>query len=327
MESQKSIRVLSGIQPSGDLHLGNYFGAIAQFRKRQDQGDELFIFVADWHSLTTIKKADELRKNIRQIVAAYIAFGLDAGKTTLYRQSDIPEIQELSWILSCHATMGRLTNAHSFKDKQAKGISPTVGLFYYPVLMAADILCVQADVVPVGKDQKQHIEICQEIAEKFNRDYGKIFKVPKGVIPEDVAVVPGTDGQKMSKSYANTIDLFAPEKKLKKQVNSIVTAPLAQGDPMDPKTCNVFQLYKLIATSEEVETLAEKYRAGSIGFGHAKLALLDKIHETFGPARAEFEKLMADEKEIDRVLALGKEKAGAVIQQTVRDVRKKVGLD
>jgi len=320
------MRVLSGIQPSGDLHVGNYFGAIEQFQRRQSGGDELFIFVADWHSLTTIKEPEELKKNIRQIVAAYIAFGLDAEKTTLYRQSDIPEIQEISWILSCQASMGRLQNAHSYKDKLDKGLSATVGLFTYPILMSADILCVQADVVPVGKDQKQHLEICQEIAQKFNNAYGKTFTIPKGEIPDAVAVIPGTDGQKMSKSYGNTIDIFASDKKLKKQVNSIVTSPISVGDPIDPDACNIFQMYKIFSSPEELEELETKYRTGSIGYGDAKKLLLDKIHDKFDPARNEFSRLMEDEREIDRVLAVGKERAGAVVRKTLQTIRDKVGL-
>jgi tryptophanyl-tRNA synthetase len=326
MESQKPERILSGIQPSGDLHLGNYFGAIEQFTRRQDRGDELFIFVADWHSLTTIKKADDLRKNVLQIVAAYMAFGLDAEKTTLYRQSDIPETQEITWILSCQASMSRLQNAHSYKDKVAKGIGASVGLFTYPVLMAADILCVQSDVVPVGKDQKQHVEISRELAEKFNKTYGKTLKVPKVETPEAIAVIPGTDGQKMSKSYGNTIDLFVTDKKLKKQVNSIVTKPIDQGQPLGWETCNVFTLYKLFSSSSEVEDLKKKYKEGSIGYGHAKAELLEKIHNKFDPARKEFARLLENKGEIEKVLTVGKERAGKVVRKTLATMREKVGL-
>jgi tryptophanyl-tRNA synthetase len=326
MKEKSSMRVLSGIQPSGDLHIGNYFGAIEQFQKKQSGGDELFIFVADWHSLTTIKNPADLKKNIRQIVAAYIAFGLDSQKTTLYRQSDIPEIQEISWILSCQASMGRLQNAHSYKDKLDKGINATVGLFTYPILMAADILCVHADVVPVGKDQKQHLEICQEIAQKFNSAYGQTFTIPKGEIPDSVAVIPGTDGQKMSKSYGNTIDIFTTDKKLKKQVNGIVTSPISVGDPIDTATCNILKLFKMFATPEEIAEMETKYREGAIGFGDAKKNLLDKIHAKFDPARKDFNRMMEDDREIDRVLAVGKEKAGAVVRKTLRTIREKVGL-
>jgi tryptophanyl-tRNA synthetase len=326
MESQKPERILSGIQPSGDLHLGNYFGAIEQFTRRQDRGDELFIFVADWHSLTTIKKADDLRKNVLQIVAAYMAFGLDADKTTLYRQSDIPEIQEITWILSCQANMSRLQNAHSYKDKVAKGISSSVGLFTYPILMAADILCVQSDVVPVGKDQKQHVEISRELAEKFNKAYGKTLKVPKVETPDEIAVIPGTDGQKMSKSYGNTIDLFVTDKKLKKQVNSIVTKPIDQGQPLGWETCNVFKLFNLFASASEVEDLKKKYEEGSIGYGHAKAELLEKVHEKFDPARKEFTRLLENKNEIEKVLTIGKERAGEVVRKTLAKMREKVGL-
>jgi tryptophanyl-tRNA synthetase len=326
MGKEKLDRILSGIQPSGDLHLGNYFGAIEQFKKRQDGGDELYIFVADWHSLTTVTNPNDLRKNIRQIVSAYMAFGLDAGKTTLYRQSDVPAIQEIAWILCCHSSMGRLQNAHSYKDKTAKGINSSVGLFTYPILMAADILSVQADVVPVGKDQKQHVEIAQEIAKKINHVFGQTFTVPKVVIPEDVSLIPGTDGQKMSKSYGNTIDLFATDKILKKQVNAIVTDPIKQGETINHEKCNIFQIFKLMAQKGEIDDLKKKYESGSIGFGGSKAILLDKIHEKFDPARKDFFRLMEAPEEIDKVFTTGKEKAEKTINETLIKIRKKVGL-
>ena len=258
------MRILSGIQPSGSLHMGNYFGAIEQFLRRQELNDELFIFIADWHALTTTHNSEELRKNILEVSAAYLALGLDPQKTTLYRQSDIPEIQELAWILSCLTPMGLLERAVSFKDKVAKGIEATAGLFNYPVLQAADILIMQPDIVPVGKDQKQHIEITRDLAEKFNNTYpprrtgAETLKLPEPKIPENVAVVPGTDGEKMSKSYGNTIDLFAKDSALQKQVMGIVTDSTPKGESLNPETCNVFKLFKLVASEADTNDLAEK---------------------------------------------------------------------
>jgi len=320
------MRILSGIQPSGNLHLGNYFGAIRQFVERQEAGDELFIFVADWHALTSVRDSATLKKSVQEVAAAYLACGLNPAKVALYRQSDIVEIPELSWILSCIAPMGLLERAHAFKDKTARGLTANVGLFTYPVLMAADILIVKPDIVPVGKDQKQHVEIARDLAGKFNDQYGEVFQLPEPEIPESVATVPGTDGAKMSKSYGNTIDLFGTDAELKKQVMSIQTDSKDLGEPLDPATCNVFALYKLIASESEVAEFAEKYRAGSIGYGDAKKTLLEKIHTTFDPARAKFAELMANPAEIERVFTAGAEKAKAIAKETLANVREKVGL-
>ena len=323
------MRILSGITPSGsgNLHIGNYFGAIAQFVARQEAGDELFIFIADWHALTSTRDATQLRSNILQVAATYLACGLDPTKVALYRQSDIIEIPELTWILSCIAPMGLLERAHAFKDKTARGLAANVGLFTYPVLMAADILIVKPDIVPVGKDQKQHVEIARDLAGKFNDAYGDVFRLPEPEIPKSVATVPGTDGAKMSKSYGNTIDLFGTDTELKKQVMSIQTDSKDLGEPLDPATCNVFALYKLMADESEVAEFAEKYRAGSIGYGDAKKTLLEQIHTTFDPARARFAELMADPAEIERVFAAGAKKAKIIAKATLAEARQKVGLD
>lgn len=335
------MRILSGIQPTGALHLGNYFGAIQQLLKRQNpessgdlssevsaKDDELFIFIADWHALTTARDSKVLKKNILEISAAYLALGLDPEKVTLYRQSDIPEIPELAWILSCLAPVGLLERAHSFKDKTAKGISPSVGLFTYPILMSADILAVQAEVVPVGRDQKQHLEIARDLAGKFNEAYGEVFELPEPEIPEAVAVVPGTDGQKMSKSYHNTIDLFADDAMLKKQVMSIVTSSTPKGEPLDPDSCNVFKLFELVAKKEnDIVELAENYKAGAVGYGDAKKLLLSAIHTKFDPARQKFNELIAKPQEIEAILTAGAKRAQAETQKTLETVRKQVGLN
>ncbi len=320
------MRVLSGIQPSGSLHLGNYYGAIAQYLTRQESGDELFIFIADWHALTTTRDPAVLRRSIFEITAAYLALGLDPTRATLYRQSDIPEIQELAWILSCLAPMGLLERAHSYKDKVAKGIAASVGLFYYPVLMAADILTVSAEVVPVGKDQKQHLEIARDLAGKFNDSYGETLTLPEPEIPEIVAVVPGTDGQKMSKSYGNTIDIFADDAVLKKQVMGIVTDSKAKGDPLDPDSCNVFRLYELVANENQIVELAEKYKSGTIGYGDAKKALLEAIHTKFDSARTKYTELMQNTPELEKILTAGAKKTRTKAKETLAAVRQAVGL-
>jgi len=320
------MRILSGIQPSGNLHLGNYFGAIAQFLKRQNSGDELFIFIADWHALTTIHNAENLKQKTFEIATAYLAFGLDPEKTTLYRQSDIPEIMELAWILACQTPLGLLERAHSFKDKKEKGLEANAGLFTYPILMAADILALNAEIVPIGKDQKQHLEIARDLAQKFNHVYGETLFPPEPEIPENVATVPGTDGQKMSKSYGNTIDIFAEEKTLKKQVMGIVTDSTPKGSPLNPDKCNVFALFKLMTNEAEIKDLAEKYKTGAVGYGDAKKILLEKILNFFGPARQKFTELQNNPDEIKTILESGGKKARAEAQKTLTIVRKKIGL-
>ncbi len=320
------MRILSGIQPSGSLHLGNYFGAIEQFLNFQKKGAELFIFVADLHALTTTRNAEELRRNIFEIAAAFVAFGLTGEKTILYRQSDVPEILELNWILSCVAPMGLLERAVSFKDKVTKGIEANVGLFNYPILQAADILAMQPDKIPVGKDQKQHLEITRDLAEKFNSTFNGNLKLPEPEIPKTAAVVPGTDGEKMSKSYGNTIEIFADENVLKKQVMGIVTDSTPKGEPLEYSKCNVYKLFRLVADEDEAHNLAEKYRNGEVGYGDAKKLLLEKILEKFDDARREFAKLVKKPAEVEQILKRGGEKAREEARKNLEEIRERVGL-
>ena len=322
------MRILSGITPSGSgrLHLGNYLGAIQQFIARQNDGDELFIFVADWHALTAVHDPAQLQRNIYEVAAAYLALGLDPARVTLYRQSDIADIPELSWIFSTVASMGLLERAHAYKDKVAHGLTPSVGLFTYPILMAADILIVRPDVVPVGRDQKQHIEIARDIATSFNARYGDTFPLPEHSIPQEVANVPGTDGEKMSKSYSNTIDLFGTDAELQKQIMSIKTDSTPRGSPLNPDTCIVYQLYSLLANPSESSTLATQYRAGTLGYGDAKHLLLTKFHQVFDPARARFADLIAHPDRIDAIFTAGAAHARTITHPVLTDVRQKVGL-
>ena len=320
------MKILSGIQPSGTLHLGNYFGAIEQFLNFQKRGDELFIFVADLHALTTSKNPDELRQNIFELAAAFIALGLDGAKTTIYRQSDVPEILELNWVLSCLAPMGLLERAVSFKDKTARGIDATVGLFNYPILMSADILILRPDKIPVGRDQKQHLEIARDLAEKFNSKFGEVLKLPEPETPKKVAIVPGTDGEKMSKSYGNTIEFFAEEKVLRKQIFGIQTDSTPRGEALDYSKCLVFQLFKLFADEKEEVALAEKYRNGEVGYGDAKQILLEKVLAHFAEPRAKFEKLKKDPAAVGAILKKGGMKARAEAVKNLATIRAKIGL-
>ncbi len=320
------MKILSGIQPSGSLHLGNYFGAIEQFLNFQKRGDELFIFVADLHALTTARNPDELRRNIFELAAAFVALGLDAEKTTIYRQSDVPEILELSWILSCLAPMGLLERAVSFKDKTARGLDATVGLFNYPILMAADILILSPDKIPVGKDQKQHLEIARDLAEKFNSKFGEILKLPEPETPKKVAIVPGTDGEKMSKSYGNTIEFFAEEAVLRKQIFGIKTDSTPRGKPLDYSKCLVFQLFKLFANESEEIELAEKYRNGEVGYGDAKNILFEKVLAHFAEPRKKFAELRKNPDEVEAILRKGGELARTEATKNLAAIRAKIGL-
>jgi tryptophanyl-tRNA synthetase len=317
-------RFLSGVQPSGKLHLGNYFGAVKQHIALQKEG-ECFYFIADYHALTTIQDARVLAENTRDVALDYLALGLDPGKAVFYRQSDVPEVTELAWILSTVTNMGLLERAVSYKDKIEKGIEASVGLFTYPVLMAADILIVRSDVVPVGQDQVQHIEMTQDMAGKFNRTYREVFPIPTHRL--DVgARVPGIDGQKMSKSYGNTIEIFAEGKALKSKVMSIKTDSTPLGQPLNPDTCNVVTLYSLFATPAEKADLAERYRAGRIGYGDSKKLLLEKIDTHFAAAREKRKQLAANPDQVEDVLREGARKARAEAQQTLALVREAVGL-
>ena len=314
-------RSLSGIQPSGILHLGNYFGAISQFVKNQNSGNyEGFYFIA---SLTDPKA---LKENSYNIVLDYLALGLDPQKSTIFLQSDIPEHVELSWLLSNVTPVGLLERGHSYKDKIAKGFSPNAGLMTYPILMASDILIYDTDVVPVGKDQKQHLEMTRDIAMKFNQQYGvDLFKLPEPLILDSVAVIPGTDGQKMSKSYGNTINMFASKKELKKQVMSIVTDSTPLEEPKNPDN-NIAKIYALFASIEKQNELKEKFLAGNFGYGHAKTELLNAILEYFGEAREKREKLVENRAYVEEVLHEGAKKARAIAREKVIRAKEAVGL-
>jgi len=317
-------KIISGIQPSGILHLGNYFGAIKQFIELQEENDCLF-FVANYHALTSSTNADSLRKNTRDVVLDYLALGVDPKKASIFIQSHVPIHTELMWVLSNLTPMSLLERGHSFKDKSARGISSNTGLFTYPVLMAADILMYDVDMVPVGKDQKQHLEMTRDIATKFNEKYTEIFKLPEPMIVESTAVVPGVDGAKMSKSYGNTIDMFAPKKILKKQVMSIVTDSTPLEDPKNPDN-NITTLYKLFASPEKLEEMKEKFKAGNYGYGHAKKELLEAILEYFSKARAKREELVANPEYVDKILAEGAERARSIAKIKMIEVKKAVGL-
>lgn len=319
------MRSLSGIQPSGTLHIGNYFGAIKQFIENQNKY-EGFYFVADYHALTSHPKAENLTKNTYDIILDYLALGLDPEKSTIFLQSDVPEHTELTWFLTNVTPVALLERAHSYKDKTSKGIAANHGLFTYPVLMAADILMYDPDIVPVGKDQKQHVEITRDIAIKFNNSYSEIFKLPEPKIMESVAVVPGTDGQKMSKSYNNTIEMFASKKQLKKQVMGIVTDSTPLEEPKDPETCNVFALYKLFASKEKQEEMRQNYLAGNYGYGHAKKELLNTILEYFAPYREKREELENNMDYVKQVLADGAKKARTIAIEKIKTIKKELGL-
>ena len=321
------MRVLSGIQPSGVLHLGNYFGMMRPAIELQERG-EAYLFIADYHAMTTIQDGDALRAATREVALDFLACGLDPERTAFYRQSDVPEVTELMWFLSVVTPMGLLERCHSYKDKIAKGIAASHGLFAYPVLMAADILAVQSDVVPVGRDQKQHVEVTRDMAIKFNNSFGEVFTIPEPVIAEEVAVVPGIDGQKMSKSYGNTIPLFGDSpKQRRKRVMSIVTDSTPLEEPKDPEKCNVFALYRLFADRAEQDELAARYRAGGLGYGTAKQELLAKIEQHFEAMNARREELVREPEYIEQVLADGARRAGELARETLRKARRAVGLD
>jgi len=317
-------RILSGVQSSGKLHLGNYFGAIRQHIALQDEG-ECFYFIADYHALTTIQDAETLRANVHDAALDYLALGLDPEKAAFFRQCDVPEVTELAWILATVTGMGLLERAHSYKDKVEQGISPSVGLFTYPILMAADILIYRSHLVPVGQDQVQHIEMTRDMAGYFNQTYGEVFPLPEYRL-DRVPKVPGTDGRKMSKSYGNTIDIFAEGKVLKKQVMGIVTDSTPVEAPKDPTRCNVFQLYCLFATADEQAALADRYRAGGLGYGAVKSMLLEKIDSYFSPARERRKALASQPERVEAALRRGADKARREARETMNLVREAVGL-
>ncbi len=319
------MRILSGIQPSGKLHLGNYFGMMRPALELQEQGDA-FLFIADYHAMTTVEDPEVLRSASRDVALDFLACGLDPSRTAFYRQSDVPEVTELMWLLSVVTPMGLLERCHSFKDKTSRGIAASHALFAYPVLMAADILSVNANVVPVGKDQKQHLEVTRDIAGKFNQRYGEVFTIPEPRIVEQVAVVPGVDGQKMSKSYNNTIEIFGAPKAVKSTIMRIVTDSKTVEEAKDPETCNVFQLYRLFATAEETADLAGRYRAGGMGYGQAKKELHAKFEDHFGPLRMKREELAADPAYVDGVLADGAARARKEVRAVLNAARTAAGL-
>ena len=318
-------RSLSGIQPSGILHIGNYFGAMKQFVDLQSDYDG-FYFIADYHSLTSLTKAETLKENTYNIVLDYLAIGLDPNKSTIFLQSNVPEHTELTWLLSNITPIGLLERGHSYKDKTAKGIPSNTGLLTYPVLMAADILIYDSDLVPVGKDQKQHLEMARDIAMKFNQQYGvEFFKLPEPLILDESAIVPGTDGQKMSKSYNNTINMFATKKKLKEQVMSIVTDSTPLEEPKNPDN-NIAKLYALFNNIDKQNELKDKFLAGNFGYGHAKTELLNSILEYFAAAREKREALEKDIDYVKDVLNEGSKKARAIAIEKIKKAKKIVGL-
>jgi tryptophanyl-tRNA synthetase len=323
-ESPKPKRILSGVQSSGKLHIGNYFGAIKQHIALQEEG-ACFYFIADYHALTTVQDASVLRSHTVDAALDYLALGLDPNKAVFFRQSDVPEVAELTWILSTVTNMGLLERAVSYKEKIDKGIEASVGLFTYPILMAADIIIYRSHLVPVGKDQVQHIEMTQDIAGKFNRAYGEVFPIPNYRL-DKASKVLGTDGQKMSKSYGNTIDIFAEGKPLQKTIMSIKTDSTPLGSPLDPEKCNVFALHALFSTEQEQAELAGRYRSGKIGYGDAKKELHAKVDAYFAPARQKRRELQKDLGYVEEVLRKGAQRARAEAQETMRLVREAVGM-
>ena len=320
-------RILTGIQATGTPHLGNLLGAIIPaIELSKKTGNESFLFIANMHTLTQIKDAEQLRRNTYEIAAAWLAFGLDTEKTYFYRQSDIPETCELAWYLSCFFPYQRLTLAHSFKDKADRLNDVNVGLFTYPMLMAADILLYDAEIVPVGKDQLQHLEMARDVGARFNNQMGEVFVLPQAELQENTKYVPGTDGNKMSKSRGNIINIFLPEKELKKQVMSIETDSTPLEEPKNPDTCKVFTIYSLIASPEQTGDLREKYLAGNYGYGHAKKELLDLILETYKKEREIFDYYMNNLPELEKKLQGGAEKTRVVAQKTLERVRESLGV-
>ncbi len=319
-------RILTGIQSTGTPHLGNILGAIMPaIKMAQDPKNDSFLFIADMHSLTQIKDGKTLRHNTYATAATWLAFGLDINKTVFYRQSDIPQVTELSWYLSCFFPYQRLTLAHSFKDKADRLEDINAGLFTYPMLMAADILLYDANIVPVGKDQLQHIEMTRDVASRFHAQLGETFVIPEAKVQEETMYVPGTDGAKMSKSKGNLIDLFQTDKKLRKQIMGIQTDSTPMEDPKDPDTDNVFALYKILASAEQVAEMRSNYINGNYGYGHAKQALYEVIVDKFGEAREKFDYYMNHLEEVDEALSLGAEKAKKVADGVLAKVRNKVG--
>ena len=325
MNTHTTKRALSGVKPTGRPHIGNYFGAMKQFVDLQNNF-EMYVFIAEYHALTTMHQPAELRESIYNLILDYLAIGLDPEKTILYRQSDIPELTELTWIFNCLVTVPWLERAHAFKDRTSKGIEASVGLFDYPILMAADILLPQSEVIPVGRDQVQHVEMAREIARKFNTTYGHTFPEPEAFVQADVAIIPGTDGQKMSKSYGNTIPLFGTDAEIKKAIMSIVTDSALPKDPKDPESCTVFALHKLITPEPQLSDIRMGYEQGGLGYGESKQILLDNYLSFITPMRERRAYYESHPELVEQILSKGAQKIQAVVQPLMSDIRKKVGL-
>ena len=318
-------RILTGIQPTGILHLGNYFGAMQPAIALQEEG-EAFYFIADYHALTTVQDPARLREYNQAVALDFLACGLDPARACFFLQSDVPQVTELAWILSTVTPMGLLERAHSYKDKVAHGVSASHGLFAYPVLMAADILLYDSDVVPVGRDQKQHLEITRDLVVKFNETFGEVFKLPEPRIHESTAIVPGLDGQKMSKSYNNTIEIFADEKAIKKKIMGLVTDSTPVESPKDPAGSTILALYRLVASAEDVARMEDEFRAGGVGYGDFKKRLFGALWEYFAPMRKRREEILAEKGYVDDVLAHGARQARAAASHVMHRVREAVGL-
>ena len=320
------MRILSGIQPSGTIHIGNYFGMIKKMIESQNDG-ELFAFIASYHALTSVKDKEFLQRNTFEAAVNFLSLGMDPEKSTFWVQSDVPEVLELYWILSNHTPMGLLERAHSYKDKTSRGLGANHGLFSYPVLMAADILLFDSDIVPVGKDQIQHVEMTRDIATTFNHTYGDILTIPEHKIDANVQSVPGTDGAKMSKSYGNTIDMFGTKKGIKKQVMKIVTDSKELEDIKAWDSCNVYTLCELFMSEDELKELQQRYATPGEGYGHFKLTLLDKINEHFAPYVDKREHYINNPNEVKEILAFGALKAKKIAQEKIKIIRDAVGLN
>ena len=325
MSSAAKVSV-SGIQPSGNLHLGNYFGAVRQYLELLEAGHRCYYFLANYHALTSLRDRAELLRLTASTAADYIALGLDPERAVIYRQSDIPEVCELAWILTTVTPMGLLERCHAYKDKVAQGLPADHGLFAYPVLQAADILIVSADFVPVGQDQKQHIEVTRDIAQRFNGIYGDVLELPEPYIKEEVAVVPGRDGRKMSKSYGNTIELFASDKEVRAQIFSIVTDSASVEEPKDPARSNLYAILRLFCTPEEQSVWADRFRAGGLGYGDVKKAILEAFMQRFADARRRRRDLESQPDYVEAVLRRGAERAREVTLPLVRRVREAAGI-
>src|SRR5437879_6868938 len=325
MTDNNPMRILSGIQPSGLLHIGNYFGMMKPAIALQDEGEALY-FIADYHALTSVRDPDVLRENVQRVAVDFLAAGLDPERAALFKQSDVPQVTELTWILSTVAPTGLLERAHSYKDKLARGLAPMVGLFSYPVLMAADILIYDSDAVPVGKDQKQHIEITRDLAAKINEAYGNVFKLTEPRINPNTQVVPGLDGQKMSKSYGNNIVILGEEKETRKRVMSIMTDSTPVEAPKDPERSTILQLYSLFATKDDIANMRGRFKKGGTGYGDFKKELFEKLWEYFAPMRKRRDEILRDKSHIDNVLARGAKRATEIANQVMQRVRAADGM-